>query len=565
MTVNSDESVDAAYADFASPRPASAPDWAASRSRRLRELLIGRELSFILEAHNGLSAKIVEQAGFPGIWASGLTMSAALGVRDCNEASWTQVLEMLEFMVDAVDIPILLDGDTGYGNFNNARRLVRKLCQRGVAGVCLEDKVFPKTNSFLGDAQKLADIDEFCGKLKASKDAQSDPDFCVVARVEALIAGQGMTEALRRAEAYRTAGADAILIHSKQSNADEILLFAHEWANRAPVVIVPTTYYAASTDLFREAGINLVIWANHNLRASLSAMRAASREIFERQNLHATEGQVAALRDIFAITGNAELEEAESRYLAKREAATAAIVLAAGRSAALDPLTEELPKCMLDVRGRPLLSHLVETLATAGINRVAVVRGYRAKAVKLPGIDMIENPDFDTTGEIGSLARAADRLTGTCIVSFGDVLFRNFILQRLLDTPGDVVIAVDGTRQPDTSPGGRDLVYCSRQYTGHYLDDGPVELCDIGSQDALAGKPCHGRWIGLMKLSAAGSARFREMLQTRKATAMPSSGELADLLRECARRGAAPQVLYINGHWINVNDSFDLAEARNFI
>jgi phosphoenolpyruvate phosphomutase len=184
-----------------------------------------------MEAHNGLSARIVREAGFKGIWASGLAISAQFGVRDNNEASWTQVVDNLEFMADASDLPILLDGDTGYGNFNNVRRLVRKLEQRGIAGVCIEDKIFPKTNSFIGgEQQPLADIDEFCGKIKAGKDSQADDDFSIVARVEALIAGWGMEEALRRAEAYRQAGADAILIHSKLSKADEIVTFAREWA-----------------------------------------------------------------------------------------------------------------------------------------------------------------------------------------------------------------------------------------------------------------------------------------------------------------------------------------------
>src|SRR3989337_4305480 len=136
-------------------------------------------MAFLLEAHNGLSPKIVEEAGFKGIWGSGLAISAALGVRDNNEASWTQVLEVLEFMSDATTIPILLDADTGYGNFNNVRRLVRKLEQRHVAGMCIEDKLFPKTNSLLdGVPQPLAKIDEFSGKIKEAKDTQADPDFC---------------------------------------------------------------------------------------------------------------------------------------------------------------------------------------------------------------------------------------------------------------------------------------------------------------------------------------------------------------------------------------------------
>ena len=187
------------------------------KTTKLKSLLHSQKLEFLMEAHNGLSAKIVEEAGFKGIWASGLSIAASMGVSDNNEASWTQVLDILEFMSDATTIPILVDGDTGYGNFNNARRLVKKLEQLDIAGVCIEDKLFPKTNSFInGQAQPLASIEEFCGKIKAMKDTQVDDDFIVVARVEAFIAGWGLEEALTRAEAYRQAGADAVLIHSKR-------------------------------------------------------------------------------------------------------------------------------------------------------------------------------------------------------------------------------------------------------------------------------------------------------------------------------------------------------------
>ena len=120
-----------------------------SKSQLLKKELNSKELSFLMEAHNGLTAKIVEANGFKGIWASGLSISTALGVRDSNEASWTQILDVLEFMSDATTIPILVDGDTGYGNFNNFRRLVSKLCQRKIAGVCIEDKQYPKSDKFI--------------------------------------------------------------------------------------------------------------------------------------------------------------------------------------------------------------------------------------------------------------------------------------------------------------------------------------------------------------------------------------------------------------------------------
>ena len=281
----------------------------------LRRLLTDGGIHFLMEAHSGVSAKIVAETGFSAIWASGLTMSASLGLRDANEASWTQVLDIVECMTDAVEIPVLVDGDTGYGNFNSVRRLVLKLCQRGVAGVCLEDKLFPKTNSFIGENQELADPLEFTGKIKAAKDSQLFADFCVVARVEALIANRGLREALHRAELYRGAGADAILIHSKQSNGCEIFEFLREWAGRSPTVIVPTMYPTVPTPRFKDAGVSAVIWANQNLRASIAAMRSVSQEIYLASAIASSEELLPKVKEIFALTNEPELAVAEKKYL----------------------------------------------------------------------------------------------------------------------------------------------------------------------------------------------------------------------------------------------------------
>ena len=288
------------------------------KTTQLKQLLQSDQTEFIMEAHNGLSARIVEEAGFKGIWGSGLTLSASLGVRDNNEASWTQVLDVMEFISDATTIPILLDADTGYGNFNNVRRLVHKLEQRNIAGMCIEDKLFPKTNSFINSEQQpLADIEEFAAKIKAAKDTQQDPDFCVIARVESLIAGWELDEALRRAEAYYLAGADAILMHSKLKTADQILDFLRAWGNKCPVVIVPTTYYNTPTSAYEEAGVSLVIWANHLLRASIKAMQQTAAQIHQERSISSIEGQVVSVKEIFRLQNAAELEEAEQRYLPK--------------------------------------------------------------------------------------------------------------------------------------------------------------------------------------------------------------------------------------------------------
>jgi phosphoenolpyruvate phosphomutase len=289
----------------------------APRTERvgLRPLLTHPDVSFLMEAHDALSAAIAEQTGFAGLWASGLSIPSSLGFRDANEASWTQVVEVVERMADATSIPILVDGDSGFGNFNNARLAALKLFQRGAAGICLEDKGFPKMNSFVGDRHPLADIAEFSGRLRAVKDTVPSDDFVLVARIEALIAGHGLQEALDRAHAYAAAGADAILIHSRKSVPDEILEFARAWQNHLPVLIVPTKYYLTPVAVYRAAHISTVIWANHAMRASVSAMRRVCQKILADQGIAGIEREVASLEEVFGLMRYDELASAEERYL----------------------------------------------------------------------------------------------------------------------------------------------------------------------------------------------------------------------------------------------------------
>ena len=284
------------------------------KTTQLKTLLASDRLELLLEAHTGISARLVEEAGFPGVWGSGLSLSASLGVRDCNEASWTQLLDMLDFMSDATGIPILFDADTGFGNFNNVRRLVRKLEQRGIAGMCIEDKLFPKANSLLeGVEQVLEHPAIFAGKIRAAKDTQADPDFCVVARIESFIAGTGLDDALQRAHAYAEAGADAILIHSKKTTADEVLSFRRAWEVPLPVVVVPTTYHTTPTEVLEKAGFSVAICANHMLRSCISAMQRTAQAI--RAGRGIPPGlDLAPVKEIFRLQNNAELEEAEKKY-----------------------------------------------------------------------------------------------------------------------------------------------------------------------------------------------------------------------------------------------------------
>ena len=532
-----------------------------SRAAKLRQMLHSAELEFLMEAHNGLSARIVREAGFKGIWASGLSISASLGVRDNNEASWTQVVDVLEFMADASDLPILLDGDTGYGNFNNMRRLVRKLEQRGIAGVCIEDKQFPKTNSFLNsERQPLADIEEFVGKIAAGKDTQQDPNFCVVARVEALIAGWGMDEALRRAEAYRLAGADAILIHSKLSKADEIVTFAREWARRSPLIIVPTRYYSTPTDVFREAGISTVIWANHLVRAAASAMQNVAKEIFHSQTLVNVEDRIVAVNEIFRLQDAEEYTAAERIYLSPTGTSRSAIVLAASRGKGLEAITADRPKVMLPIAGKPLLRWLVDGFKKESINDITVVGGYRADAIDTAGIKMVVNERFAETGELASLACAMDAIESDTVISYGDLLFRSYVLRDLVESKAEFSVVVDSLMSGNSNHTVRDFAFCSRG-DDRGLFGKPVLLNRVAN--TADGEP-NGRWIGVLNASQAGVVRLKAQLAILRQRPDFERLDMPALLNALIADGAAIEVLYVHGHWRGVNDLDDLRRAVDF-
>lgn len=529
------------------------------KTTQFRQMLTSSNLEFIMEAHNGLSAKIVEEAGFKGIWGSGLSISAALGVRDNNEASWTQVLDVLEFMADATNIPILLDGDTGYGNFNNMRRLVKKLEQRDVAAVCIEDKLFPKTNSFIGgEAQPLADIDEFCGKIKAGKDAQGDDDFSIVARVEAFIAGWGLKEALRRAEAYRQAGADAILVHSKKSDPSDVEAFMKEWGDRHPIVIVPTKYYTTPTDLFRQWQISLIIWANHNVRAAVTAMQETSRKIFEEESLRSVDPKMVKVAELFRLQGAAELQEAEKLYLPASGVDINAVLLAASQGERLGELTREIPKALLKVDGKSILDTQIEDFNHVGIKDITVVRGFAKDKVTRQNIKTVDNDDFADTMELYSLYLAREAIQENTVISYGDIVYRSYILNDLLNDKNHITMVVEAEFEDDGSYA--DFVATDQPYSKELFDKAVrLEKVDPGLKKDKA----DGEFIGLWKVDARGAELVRETLEEMAQSPDFRRQRMADLLNELLKKTPVA-VKFIKGAWLDIDNIVNLQKAGDF-
>ncbi|MDG4810869.1 isocitrate lyase/phosphoenolpyruvate mutase family protein [Micromonospora sp. WMMD1120] len=272
-----------------------------SKATELRALLSGDRMVRTVGARDGLSAKLVQEAGFDAVWASSFETSATHGLPDASLLTMTQFLDVAEAMNLVVDLPIVADCDTGFGGPLNVAYAVQRYEKRGIAAMSIEDKMFPKMNSFAATAQHLVSTEEFVQKIQAGKQAQESGDLLLIARTEALIAGFDLDEALRRAHAYADAGADAILVHSKSRNPDQVLGFGARWDRDVPLVAVPTTYPVVSEKDLYEVGYRLVIYANHGMRAAIKGMRATLADLARSDSAAGLEDSLASMAEVFAL------------------------------------------------------------------------------------------------------------------------------------------------------------------------------------------------------------------------------------------------------------------------
>ncbi len=287
-----------------------------SKGTALREK-VAAGLVHAMAAHSPLSARLAQEAGFDALWASGFELSALHALPDVSLISMTQHLETVRAMAERVDLPVIADIDTGFGNAVNVVHAIEQYERAGAAAVVIEDKSFPKVTSLVaGGRQDLLRIEEFQGKIEAACATRRDPGFVVVARVEALIAGLGQAEALKRAAAYEEAGADLVLIHSKQKSPDEIEAFVRAWRGRVPLVIVPTAYPELTADRIRALGkIGIVIYGNHAIRAAVTAMQRTFAAILRDGGIHKVDKEIVPVEEIFRLQDMDRVKESERRFL----------------------------------------------------------------------------------------------------------------------------------------------------------------------------------------------------------------------------------------------------------
>jgi len=284
------------------------------RIRVLRRLLAAKRLIRIMEAHNGLTGLIVEKTQikknggikeFDGMWLSSLTDSVSKGKPDIGFVDLTSRMNTLNNILEVTTKPVIFDGDSG-GLADHFKFMVRTLEREGISAVIIEDKVGAKRNSLFGtEVKQIQDtIESFCEKIRAGKEALVTDDFMIIARIESLILKAGMDDAIKRAEAYIKAGADAIMIHSKEKKADEILEFCRRYkkiVNNVPLVVVPSTYSHITEEELEKEGVRIVIYANQLLRSSYPVMKKVAESILEHSRARECDEMCISIKEILTL------------------------------------------------------------------------------------------------------------------------------------------------------------------------------------------------------------------------------------------------------------------------
>ncbi|MBW6409909.1 phosphoenolpyruvate mutase [Clostridium weizhouense] len=284
------------------------------RMKKLKELIYSKKIVRIMEAHNGLTGLIVEKTKiekngkikeFDGMWVSSLCDSTSKGKPDIELVDLTSRLNTINDILDVTTKPIILDGDTG-GKIEHFIYTVKTLERLGVSAIIIEDKVGLKKNSLFGtDVQQTQDtIENFCNKIKAGREARVTRDFMIIARIESLISKSGMKDAINRAKAYINSGADGIMIHSKETDGNEIIEFCKkykEFNKRVPLIVVPTSYNFMTEEELSNLGVNVVIYANHLIRSAYPAMLNTAKSILENDRCKEASENCMPIKEILTL------------------------------------------------------------------------------------------------------------------------------------------------------------------------------------------------------------------------------------------------------------------------
>jgi len=564
------------------------------RRGKLKVLLSQREIVRVLEAHNGLSGIIANNAciegqsnqvpvqrEFDAIWESSLTDSASKGHPDIEVVSFDSRLQSINEILAVTHKPMIVDGDTG-GDANNFEYMVTKLERAGVSAVIIEDKVFPKRNSLEPGVQQILQEPEiFSQKIQRGKSAQISTDFMIIARLESLIAGKSVDDALFRAQIYLEAGADGVMIHSKEKDPAQIMEFAKHYQKmtqkincKKPMVCVPTTYNTLTEDELRAAGFSIVIYANHLLRSANKAMEETARTILLNQRSFEADPICSPVREIFKTVGFLDVKEKDK--LDEDNKNTPVIIPAAGEDPSLSSILNGKPKSMFEVAGKTLLDWQISALKNNNLTNITVITGYKSGKMQAEGTIFQENKNYKRGSELHSLMEARGKMTKGFIMLYSDILFEDHIMAEILTCHEDIILVVDNTMQYHAPEANKiqDFVISKNKHqpTRRKISFACENIISkIGSK--LNPETATHEFIGLAKFTKTGA---EQLLQTYEDCVKNYHGKFqeaddisqfkfTDLIQEMIDRGYVANFLEIHKGWLEIHRAEDIDLANHFL
>jgi len=556
-----------------------------SRRGLLKRGLEQKKILRIMEAHSGLSALVAESASvksdsgvleFDGLWESSLTDSATKGLPDVELISLDSRITTVNEILEVTQKPLIVDGDTGRSPLE-FEHLVKRLERLGVSAVIIEDKVFPKRNSLDTSAkQTLEDPRLFSEKIARGKQASQTDEFMIISRLESLIAGTGLDDALARAETYIKAGVDGVMIHSQKKEDQEILAFAKAYGplcerlgRRPPLVCVPTTYCHITDAELADHGFNIAIHANHLLRSSFKAMEQAAVSILTNDRSQESEELCTPTARIFQVVGFDRIKEQDKTD--NKSQRYSVIIPAAGK----DPVFTETPKSMVNVSGRPIIDYQVEQVRKSGLtnNKIVVVRGHEAQQFTRTDVEYIDNDQYLTHHSLHSLFRAEPAMKDGFLLLYSDILFDQALIQKLGDSDGDIVLLLDNSyrHHQHTTEKKLELVVSSRQSTSSTRSlsaQDSVNITRIGKR--IVKENADYEFVGMAFFSERGAQILKEVFDEAKSqNKIPfqeaenfQQAAIIDIIQEVIDQGFVVQGLELSQGWIEVHNREDVAAAE---
>lgn len=554
-----------------------------NRRKSLKNLLNDRDFIRVIEAHNGISAVIANNIKyeiegklyeFDAIWESSLTDSAAKGYPDAEIVGPESRYETIRQILNSSTKPIIVDGDTG-GEATNFEYFIRTLEDMGVSMVIIEDKMFPKRNSLDPESrQTQEDPDIFALKIKRGKEIQLSSDFMIIARIESLISGLGLEDAIFRAKKYLKAGADGIMIHSKDVNPKEIIDFAIEYKKildemgiRKPLVCVPTTYNTITEEKLKKYGFNVVIYANHLLRSAHKAMKETASIILREQRCFEAESKCSPISSIFEDVGFLEVKEKDLKY---RKGEIRVIIPAAGK----DPIFD-LPKSIIKIKDKTLLTRQKEVLNSCGLKDITVIRGYKKELIDIDEIKYVDNDDYDKYFILYSLFKAEQEMSNGFIYLNSDILFDEQIITNLLNSKKDMILVVDNsyTYHNHEKEKKLDLILSKNKPSGErrrlYQKDN--EILRIGKK--INKNMADYEFVGIAYFSEYGAEIIKKIYNDCKLNHKGpfheansfESASITDFIQEIIDRGFKVNLLEIHKGWIEIHNKKDIELAERLL